>query len=183
MLKDGLFEMKPLGLECRRRVENAATSQKWSLEFANMRNESASCELAEVASERSVGRAGFTIIEALIATAVLSITMATFILLSLSSLRQLELASDYFRANALARNRVERIKIMNFDTILGLNEAEHRVDGHGNPDPEGSYRRETIVTPVTENCANVKVTVSFPDRPGHLQANPVVIETLYTRGL
>ena len=148
-----------------------------------MRNRTDSCETPGVVSGLPMVHNGFTIIESLIAIAVLSITMATFILLSLSSFRQLELASDYFRANALARNRVERIKIMNFDTILGLNEAEHRVDGHGNPDPEGSYRRETIVTPVTENCANVKVTVSFPDRPGHLQANPVVIETLYTRGL
>ena len=183
MLNDGLFEMKPVSLECRRKIENAAVSQKRSLRCANMRNKTDSCEIPEVVSGLRMGHDGFTIIESLIAIAVLSITMATFILLSLSSFRQLELASDYFRANALARNRVERIKIMNFDTILGLNEAEHRVDGHGNPDPEGSYRRETIVTPVTENCANVKVTVSFPDRPGHLQANPVVIETLYTRGL
>lgn len=122
-------------------------------------------------------------IEALIATSVLAISMGAFITLSLCSLRELELASDYFRATALARNRVERIKIMNFDTILGLNEAEHRVDGHGNPDPEGAYRRETVISSVTENCAGILVTVGFPDRPGLMQAKPVVIETLHTRGL
>ena len=177
------FEPKREGLDQSEMIEYADASHKRSIKNANMRNETVVGGTSAPSSADSTTRAGFTIIESIMAVSVLSITMGAFIMLSLCSLRELALASDYFRATALARNRVERVRTMNFDTILGLTEAEHRVDGHGNPSPEGVYLRETVVSSVTENCANILVTVSFPGRLGHPQAKPVVIETLHTRGL
>ena len=177
------FEPKREGLDQSERIEYADVSHKRSIKNANMRNETVVGGTSAPSSADSTSRAGFTIIESIMAVSVLSITMGAFIMLSLCSLRELALASDYFRGTALARNRVERVRTMNFDTILGLTEAEHRVDGHGNPSPEGVYLRETVVSSVTENCANILVTVGFSDRRCHPQAKPVVIETLHTRGL
>ena len=126
-------------------------------------------------------REGFTLVEVIVAIVIIGITSVTFIALSLTSYRELQLSSDYYRAVSLARNRIERIRIMDYDTILNLSEAEHRVDGNGNADAEGAYRRETEVTPLTANLVEVTVTVSFPDRPSRLVADPVVVHTRHAR--
>jgi Tfp pilus assembly protein PilV len=126
---------------------------------------------------------GFTIVEAVIAVMIVTITAGAFIALSMASLRELQMSTDYYRSVSLARNRIERIRIMDFDTILNLSEEEHRVDGNGNADAEGAYRRETEVTPLTANLVEVTVTVSFPDRPGRVVATPVVVHTRHARGM
>ena len=126
---------------------------------------------------------GFTIVESIIAVMIVAITAGTFIALSLTSYRELQMSTDYYRSVSLARNRIERIRIMDFDTILNLSEAEHRVDDNGNADPLGAYRRETDVTVLSANLVEVTVTVSFPDRPGCGVADPVVVRTRHARGM
>ena len=126
---------------------------------------------------------GFTITDAIIAVMVVAITAGAFIALSMSSFRELQMSTDYYRAVSLARNRIERIRLMDFDTILNLSEEEHRVDGNGNAAAEGAYLRETEVTPVTANLVDVTVTVSFPDRPGRGGVTPVVVRTKHARGM
>jgi Tfp pilus assembly protein PilV len=126
---------------------------------------------------------GFTIVEAVIAVMVVAITAGAFIALSMSSLRELQMSTDYYRSVSLARNRIERIRMMDFDTILNLSEEEHRVDGNGNADVEGAYRRQTEITALTANLADITVTISFPDRPGRVVATPVVVRTKHARGM
>lgn len=126
---------------------------------------------------------GFTIVESIIAVMIVAITAGTFIALSLTSYRELQMSTDYYRSVSLARNRIERIRIMDFDTILNLSEEEHRVDANGNADAQGAYRRETDVTVLSANLVEVTVTVSFPDRPGWGVADPVVVRTRHARGM
>ena len=48
---------------------------------------------------------------------------------------------------------------------------------------DGAFRRETVVSTVTNDLLEIAVIISFPDRPGHLSATPVTLRTRYARGL
>lgn len=126
---------------------------------------------------------GFTLVETMVASLIVGVTLSSFMALSLTSFRELHLARDYSRAVGLSRNRVERLLVMDYDSILVASEEEHRIDELGNSAVDGAFRRETVVSTVTNDLLEIAVIISFPDRPGHLSATPVTLRTRYARGL
>jgi hypothetical protein len=119
----------------------------------------------------------------MVASLIVAVTLSSFVALSMASFPELRLARDYYRAIGLSRNRVERLLVMDYDTILVASEESHRTDDLGNSAVNGAFRRETVVTTVTNDLLEIAVTISFPDRPGSLSSTPVTLRTRYARGL
>ena len=73
--------------------------------------------------------------------------------------------SDYtYTAYNIAKNHIERLKAVNFNTLSSAGETETLVDQNGSPDPNGLYTRSTIVTPYpgyTSNLMQVDVSVFY----------------------
>jgi prepilin-type N-terminal cleavage/methylation domain-containing protein len=137
----------------------------------------------QVRSNSSTGRQGFTLVETMVASFIVAVTLSSFMALSMASFREMHLARDYYRAIGLSRNRVERLLVMDYDSILVASEESHRIDVFGNSTIDGAFRRETAVTTVTNDLLEIAVTISFPDRPGSLSSTPVTLRTRYARGL
>jgi hypothetical protein len=91
---------------------------------------------------------------------IVAVTLSAFMALSMASFREIHLARDYYRAIALSRNRVERLLVMDYDSILVASEASHRIDVFGNSAIDGAFRREMAVTTVTNDLLEIAVTIT-----------------------
>jgi hypothetical protein len=121
---------------------------------------------------------GFTVVEAVIASAVLAVICGSFIMAYLGAMRTHGMATDYYRATCIARNRIQRAWTLSFDSLPLLVETAAPVDGNGNLDNSGHYRRTTVVTNEMSGRAHISVRVHFPVPNGRLSVQPVNVETL-----
>jgi hypothetical protein len=83
----------------------------------------------------------------------------------------------------IARNRIQRARSLNYDSLPLLSESDIRVDDFGNQSSTGYYYRSTIVTNYAANCVELIVAVKFTKPGGELSALPVTIQTLIARGM
>jgi type II secretory pathway pseudopilin PulG len=128
-------------------------------------------------------RAGFTIVEVVIASAVLFMISGGFILSYLSAMRTHLMARDYYRATCMARNRLQRAHALDYGSLPLLDEDMTPVDELGNADPAGVFRRTTAVTNLVPTCTRLAVTVHYPVRNGALSPEPVEVATMITEGI
>ena len=126
-------------------------------------------------------RGGFTMVEMVIAGAILAFVVAGLFAACLSAMRTQYMAANYYRATCLARNRVQRGSSLPFETIPLLTEPLHAVDEFGRDSPAGAYRRGTDVNELSSNCYEIAVEVYYPSRAGELSEEPVAIKTMIAR--
>lgn len=114
------------------------------------------------------GRSGVGLIEVVIALFVFSMSIAGMCALAVIVKESSDRARDHYVAVNLAKNRLERAKSFDFTQLYTFRESQSLVDLNGTPvsasDPRGDYRRSTIVTNVTDNLTEVRVTVEIRNR-------------------
>ncbi len=124
--------------------------------------------------------AGFTLVESMIASAILMAFIAGFLVAFLMALRTLHSATQHYRATSIARNRIQRARAFDFDSLDLLAENEVRVDPYGNLDPAGRFRRSTRMTTNTPTpfTIRIQVGVRYPTGVGAGLSAPLVVDTL-----
>ena len=104
---------------------------------------------------------GFTIIEALIAMAILSVGLLAMGSLLVSIMGYNKSAGHVTAATTLAQDKIEELKNTFYDSISTTTTTENDIDAEGNAG--GIYDRETQVAADTPgpNMKEVNVTVSY----------------------
>jgi prepilin-type N-terminal cleavage/methylation domain-containing protein len=127
--------------------------------------------------------AGFTLVEVMVASIIFMIFCVFFLSSTIASMKSQQLACDYYKAMTIARNRIQRAKTFEYSSLPLLNEVQAPVDGDGNIDTAGIYKRTTIVSAYTNGTPNLyKVTIQvyYPGARRTLSDQPVEISTLTT---
>ena len=128
------------------------------------------------------GRDGFTVVEAVIASAMLAVISGSFILAYISAMRTHLVASDFYKATCIARNRIQRARTLDFDSLSLLVETTASVDQDGNIDSEGQFRRTTVVTNDLPGRVRISISVQHPIPNGRLSSQPVEVFTMIAKG-
>lgn len=107
------------------------------------------------------GEKGFSLVEITVALAIGAIGLLALAGIIVYTVNTNRYATDISIATALARQKIEQIKLTDYNYVV--NETEYNLDQNGNPVTSGRYSR---VTDVRENVAGfntktVDVTVYF----------------------
>ena len=109
-------------------------------------------------------KAGFTIVESLVAVFTLSIFVAGVCALLVAARESIDRASMHYTAVNIAKNRLERLRTFEYGDMVMFAESDVRVDNEGNPDNAGHYQRSTTVSNVSARLLDVTVEVGVQDR-------------------
>ncbi|MEI7436612.1 MAG: type II secretion system protein [bacterium] len=136
---------------------------------------------------RARSSSGFTLVEMMVASVILVIFCVAFLSSSIASIRSQQLACDYYKAMTIARNRIQRATEFEYASILLMNENQIAVDGEGNIDAAGIYRRTTLVSAYnngTTNLLQITVQVNYPAGVlRNLSDKPAELSTLITANM
>lgn len=127
------------------------------------------------------GRAGFTLTEVMVASAILVLFLGAFYSAFIMGFHALNLSVNHYRANAIARNRIQRARSFDYSSIELLEESETRIDHNGNIDAMGTFRRSTTINTNTLTAPYtvlIEVGVRFPIRSDGALSAPLTMETL-----
>jgi len=114
---------------------------------------------------RQAGRAGMTLVETVIAVSIFGMCIAGFVRLFAQTRMFTDSAREHYTAANIAKNRMERIGVMDFSLLGLMVETNLIVDASGFPDTErGRFRRTTSVTSVASNLSEVVVSVDIQNR-------------------
>ena len=127
--------------------------------------------------------AGFTLVEVMVASLILVLVTSGIIGGIISALKAQANASDHYRANCIARNRVQHARTLAFDSFSLLAESNRMVDSDGNLSSTGEFLRTTIATNVATNSMNITVKVWYQVSPGTFCDQPVQIQTMIANGM
>ena len=125
-------------------------------------------------------KAGFTIVEATVAAAILALVISGFFVSFLQAMRAERAADRHYDAAVLAKNRVEYAKVYAFGSLETLIEDYVRINKYGEADSSGSYWRTTKVVPsqVNPRCKEITVQVWYEKFPGEISGAPVEVATM-----
>lgn len=126
-------------------------------------------------------RAGFTLTEVMVASGILALFLAGFFSAFIMGIHALDLSVNHYRANAIARNRIQRARSFDFSSLELLKENEARIDHNGNPDPNGTFRRTTSIDTNTVSApftVMIQVGVRFPIRTRGGLSEPLMMENI-----
>ncbi|MBI4432385.1 MAG: prepilin-type N-terminal cleavage/methylation domain-containing protein [Candidatus Omnitrophica bacterium] len=107
---------------------------------------------------------GATLIEVMIAVFIFLIGMASLLSVLIQSMQAGKRAEHIYTAYNLAKNHMERLKSMDYNSLGSAAESAVLIDGEGNPDANGLYSRSTTVTTSYSGNANltlVAVSVQY----------------------
>ena len=123
---------------------------------------------------------GFTLVEVMMASVILVIVSVGFGAGMLAAMRTHRASADYYKAASIARNRIQRAKVLDFNSMATLAENDTHVNESGNIDDgsAGRFRRTTTITYVYWNCVNVDVKVCFPMPFQSVSTAPVELNTM-----
>ncbi len=108
-------------------------------------------------SHAGTRKAGLTVIEVVIALAILGITLGGAYSVLLISIQNRAFAHDHYAATLLANNRLEHARHLAFSEVgAAFEEDAVRINDEGVLDPEGRYVRSTTVTPDYRNDPRLK---------------------------
>ena len=128
-------------------------------------------------------RAGFTLMEVMMASIIFLIASLGFSFGLIAALKTQHMSSSHYTAVTIARNRIQRARSLNYDSVGLLSETEIRVDGFGLQSSSGLYFRTTSVSNYAVNCVELIVGVNFTKPDGAMCDSPVSIQTLIARGM
>jgi prepilin-type N-terminal cleavage/methylation domain-containing protein len=126
---------------------------------------------------------GFSLMEVMMASAIFLIASLGFSFGLIAAMKSQSMSSDHYRSMTIARNRIQRARSLNFDSLPLLEESDIQVDDFGRPSPGGHYYRYTGVTNYAANCYELIVSVYFLKPDGARSDMPVSIQTLIARGM
>ncbi len=113
-------------------------------------------------SERMKAKAGFTLVESLMAMVVLAMVMGGAYTLIVQAAGMSRAARDHYVAVNLAKNRLERARNFQYSDLRLITENNMVVDENGNPNTTANFRRTTAVnTNFSANITEVAVTVQI----------------------
>jgi hypothetical protein len=73
-------------------------------------------------------------------------------------------ARFHYQAVNIAKNRIERLKVIDYDQLEHSSESYVRVDCAGTPKRNGKFRRTTMISDVNSSVRQVHVVVDILDR-------------------
>ena len=101
----------------------------------------------------------------------------------ISAMKTQYMAGDHYRSMTIARNRIQRARSLNFDSLPLLAEDDIRVNDYGDQSSTGYYYRTTTISSYATNCIELTVAVKFTKPDGAKSEQPVSIQTLIARGM
>jgi len=125
-------------------------------------------------------KAGFTMTEVMIASAILALVCGGFIYSFMQATRLQYMADVYYASLTIARNRIEDAKIYAYGSLSMLGEVNTRVNRNGASASDGTFLRTTTVgvASVNSNCTEVTVEVWYEGRPGVTSPVPLEVNIL-----
>ena len=125
---------------------------------------------------------GMTLVEVVLALVVLSLVMAGSYLLVSRAAATSRAARDHYVAAVIAKDRLERARNFAYDDLHLLAEDDVVVDDTGLPDPEGNFRRTTIVnTNYASGLTKIEVIVEVRNqRTGDFTGGQESVASLFT---
>ena len=134
----------------------------------------------EVTRQRSK-KAGFTLVEVVIAITIFTVTALGFTYGFLQCYRSQYSAKNHYRALLMARNRVQLAITHGYENLWSLEESNVSVNADGELDSEGLFRRtSTVDTNYMTNCFQFQVSVRWPvaNQTNQFSDTPVTVTTL-----
>lgn len=125
---------------------------------------SSRCGASVRARKQTHPQRGVTIVEVVIALAIFGIAVGAACGLVVGARTLSDSARDHYTAINLAKNRLERAGALGYDVLPLFEESNSVVDKNGNPDPNGNFRRSTIVSDVRSNLRELTVIVEIKNR-------------------
>lgn len=107
---------------------------------------------------------GNTLIEAVTALAIFGMSVGGACQLSLHTKMLGDQARWHYQSIGLAKNRMERIRVLPFHQIEGCVEDRVRVDRNGVADEGGHFRRTTTVNSLGMELKEVQISVETLNR-------------------
>ncbi len=124
-------------------------------------------------------KCGSTMIETLLAVGILAVSIGGGTKMVAMTMKLSDLAKDKNTTINLAKNRIERISVSDFNDFSMWRGSNVVSNAQGRPDPEGHFRIDTEVTYVLTNLAEVVIQVHSRNRV--TREFDKVPETLVTR--
>ncbi|MCF7848660.1 MAG: hypothetical protein K9M45_07420 [Kiritimatiellales bacterium] len=109
-------------------------------------------------------RAGVSLVETFMAVVIFSMFSTGVCQLVFYHRKMLDTARAHYTAVNIAKNRLERLRSVEFDQIPDFSELQIPVNASGRPETGTPYRRSTTVTTVSTNLYQLDVTVEIQDR-------------------
>jgi type II secretory pathway pseudopilin PulG len=105
-------------------------------------------------------RSGFTLVETVIACAIVIMVLAGSYLILDASMNLLRTVRDAYAASTITNARLERARLIPVTDLAQLAESETLVDDYGLPTTGGRFRRTTVVSTNQPSfgCTQVVVT-------------------------
>ena len=113
---------------------------------------------------RAGARGGLTLVETLIALFILGFCAGGMVYLVVALKEVSDQARDHYTAVNLAKNRIEQAKALDWTQLPLMVEDGTVVDGQGDPDSDGRFRRSTVVDTTRTNLTEFVVLVAVRDR-------------------
>ena len=127
-------------------------------------------------------KSGVTLVEVLAASAIFGLVIIGVMGIFTVSVQTSKKINYEYTATILSKNRIERLRNVNFGLLSTAAETDTRVNSSGTADPDGEYLRTTTVTTSYGGSANlVKVQVDvYYEYQGEKNQVPATMELLYT---
>ena len=109
-------------------------------------------------------RRGTTLVETMIAIMILGGTVGGACHMTVLAKGISDQAREHYQAINVARNQLERMRVLGFDQLSACAEAEVRVDSNGAVNPNGHFRRTTSITVLASDLKEAKVVVDVMNR-------------------
>jgi Tfp pilus assembly protein PilV len=132
---------------------------------------------------RRRGDEGFTLVEAVISSVIFFVIAGGFIAAYISSMRTHQMSNDFYKATCIARNRIQRARSLEFDSLPLLAEQDASVDEFGNVDNAGRFVRTTTVSNTVPTCTRIAVNVKFPLPGGGVSPQGIEVHTMIAEGM
>lgn len=113
---------------------------------------------------RGRARRGMSLIEVVVAVAILSIVVGGVAWMVIMVRNVSDQARDHYIAANIAKNHIERARIIEYDVLEDFEAADVVVDEGGTPDSSGRFRMTTSVSQVNSNLKEVAVSVEIRNR-------------------
>ena len=127
-------------------------------------------------------RTGTTLVESMVAIMILGGTVGGACHLTVASKCVNDMARERYQAITVARNHIERIRVLGYDQLPYCTETAVRVNGNGTASPNGRFERTTTVTEVGPTVKEVSVSMFVQNRISlDFDGEAETITTLITR--
>ena len=110
---------------------------------------------------RKTGQRGVSVVELMIAMALLMLIMMAVLPLVDQMMSRFQMARDHYVAASLAQGQIERARGASYFDLVSFQKPGTAVDDKGNVDPNGRFRRTTTVDKDSPSAGLTHMTVKM----------------------